>query len=82
MRSINSKKASFILIEMAARGGGTRISSDIVPYVSGVDNYRYLIEASVGVQNQVEETELDVKEECKKRCAVLSFLDINKTESR
>lgn len=70
------EEGKFYLIEMAARGGGTRISSDIVPYVSGVDNYRYLIEASVGVQNQVEETELDVKEECKKRCAVLSFLDI------
>ena len=70
------EEGKFYLIEMAARGGGTRISSDIVPYVSGVDNYKYLIEASVGVKNQVEEIELDVKEECKEHCAVLSFLDI------
>ena len=35
-----------------------------------------MIEASVGVKNQVEEIELDVKEECKEHCAVLSFLDI------
>ena len=70
------EEGKFYLIEMAARGGGTRISSDIVPYVSGVDNYKYLIEASVGVKNQAEEIELDVKEECKEHCAVLSFLDI------
>ena len=51
------EEGKFYLIEMAARGGGTRISSDIVPYVSGVDNYKYLIEASVGVKNQAEEIE-------------------------
>ena len=28
----------FYLIEIGARGGGTKISSDIVPYMSGVDS--------------------------------------------
>ena len=66
----------FYLIEMAARGGGTRISSDIVPYVSGVDNYKFLIETALGNEDVAEEAELEVKNECKKRCAVLAFLDI------
>lgn len=33
----------FYLIEIAARGGGNFIASDIVPYMSGVDIYEYLI---------------------------------------
>ncbi|MCD7715479.1 MAG: ATP-grasp domain-containing protein [Lachnospiraceae bacterium] len=38
----------FYLIEIAARGGGTRISSHIVPLLTGIDNYRFLIEAALG----------------------------------
>lgn len=76
------EEGKFYLIEMAARGGGTRISSDIVPYVSGVDNYKYLVEASVGIQSEGEERELDVKEAYKDRCAVLSFLDIESNGKR
>jgi carbamoyl-phosphate synthase large subunit len=38
----------FFLIEVAARGGGTRISSDIVPLMSGVDNTGLLIKMALG----------------------------------
>jgi biotin carboxylase len=38
-----------MLIEVAARGGGTRISSHIVPAVSGVDVYDILLRSAVGL---------------------------------
>lgn len=38
----------FYLIEVAARGGGTRISSDIVPLMSGVDSNALLIRMALG----------------------------------
>lgn len=37
----------YFLIEMAARGGGTNIASDIVPYVSGIDTYKLLVNHSM-----------------------------------
>nr|WP_301338386.1 ATP-grasp domain-containing protein [Vibrio sp. 99-8-1] len=37
------KGTKFYLVEVAARGGGTRISSDIVPAISGVDMYELLL---------------------------------------
>ena len=42
------EKGEFYLIEIAARGGGTRISSDIVPRLTGVDVYKILIEKALG----------------------------------
>lgn len=42
----------FYLVEMAARGGGTKISSHIVPAVSGIDNYAILINQALGVPVQ------------------------------
>lgn len=67
----------FYLIEIAARGGGTRISSDIVPLMTGIDNYQILIDAALGKQNgdvqpMIEEK---IKTMDKNRCAVLKFLD-------
>jgi len=38
----------FLLMEIAARGGGTRIASDLVPVISGVDIYDYLIDYALG----------------------------------
>ena len=38
----------FYLIEAAARGGGTRISSDIVPLMSGVDVNEVLVRMALG----------------------------------
>ncbi len=37
----------FYLIEIAARGGGTKISSDIVPFMSGIDTNTALINMSL-----------------------------------
>lgn len=64
----------FYLIEMAARGGGTRISSDIVPFLSGIDNYAVLIETCLGKQvddSQINEIILQNKE----KCAELRFIE-------
>lgn len=63
----------FYLIEIGARGGGNLISSDIVPLVSGVDNYQVLIDALIenkGVENIVQGKRSN-------RCAVLYFFDID-----
>ena len=62
------------MIEMAARGGGTKIASDIVPLMSGVDNYAYLLASVVGKTIQ---TPIMVDKTLDERCAVLKFLDIN-----
>lgn len=65
----------FYLIEMAARGGGTKISSHIAPYISGIDTYQYLIQTAAGELNEqiINYSEI---EKYKNRCAVLEFLDI------
>lgn len=65
----------FYLIEMAARGGGTKISSDIVPFMSGVDNYDYLIEYALG-NIQQDNLPDEIPEKYRKRTAILEFLDI------
>jgi biotin carboxylase len=63
----------FYLIEIAARGGGNLISSDIVPIMSGFDSYSYLINASLGNVNDVKTVE--ISDLLKNRCAVLFFFD-------
>ncbi|MDD6233065.1 MAG: ATP-grasp domain-containing protein [Frisingicoccus sp.] len=64
----------FYLIEMAARGGGTKIASDIVPIMSGVDNYACLLDF---VSGKVQAAEIKVDEALVNRCAVLKFIDVN-----
>lgn len=69
-------KGKFYLIEMAARGGGAYIASKIVPYISGVDNYKWYIEASLG--HDLSEAKMLIRkqiETCKKREAKLKFFD-------
>ena len=66
----------YYLIEMAARGGGSRIASDIVPFMSGVDNYQLLINAALGQTPSVEDLHTSDAEKMKERAAVLEFLDI------
>lgn len=61
----------FYLIEIAARGGGTRISSHLVPLMSGVDNYRILIEQALGQNKGYDVTP---GREYRGRKAVLEFL--------
>ena len=63
---------TFYLIEAAARGGGNLISSHIVPFISGFDNYGYLIDCCLGGAHPVS---YELTESLVDRCAVLKFLD-------
>jgi hypothetical protein len=63
---------NFYLIEIAARGGGNLISADIVPFMSGVDNYEYLVNCALGM---IEVHDFTVPDKYKDRCAVLKFFD-------
>lgn len=38
----------FYLVEAGARGGGSNLSGKIVPFMSGIDNYSYLIKEALG----------------------------------
>lgn len=60
---------NYYLIEIAARGGGTRISSDIVPLMSGINsNYIYV--------NMMLNENVDIIPGKKKNCAMLGFFDL------
>jgi len=60
----------FYLIEIAARGGGTKISSDIVPYMSGIDVNEALINMALGKEYQLKEVGQ------RDRFALLGFFDL------
>jgi biotin carboxylase len=62
----------FYLIEMAARGGGNLISAIIAPFMSGVDNYEYLINNTINPDYD-ESVTVDINND---RTAILKFLDI------
>lgn len=62
----------FYLIEIAARGGGNLISSHIVPYVSGIDNYAYLINCCLG---DIYSKDFEVNSEHREKAAVLKFFE-------
>ena len=47
-------KGQYYLIEIAARGGGTKISSDIVPLVSGISNNEIYINTLLGIHGETE----------------------------
>ncbi len=64
------EKGKFYLIEIAARGGGNKISSIISQYMSGHDTYDYLIDCALG---QVHQIEFKLSEQVKSRVAVLKF---------
>lgn len=71
------KNGKFILIEMAARGGGAYIASKIVPFLSGVDNYACYIRAAMGYDCEFSDLEIKQKiYENRKKIALLKFLDI------
>ena len=67
------ENGEFYLIEIAARGGGNLISADIVPIMSGIDNYKYLIECTLG---DVHNEEFTIDEALLERCCVLHFFDV------
>lgn len=62
------KDGRFYLIEIAARGGGTRISSDIVPLMSGINSNEIYLEILLGNKVKI----IPAK---KHECAVLGFFD-------
>lgn len=47
---INEKTNEYILVETALRGGGVYISSHLIPYYTGIDNYKLLFNAALGKQ--------------------------------
>lgn len=67
------ENGNFYLIEIAARGGGNLISAEIAPMMSGIDNYEYLVECSLG--NTLNKN-FSISDEYKNRCCVLRFFDV------
>lgn len=64
------ENGQFLLIEIAARGGGNMISSAITQYLSGYDTYRYLIECATG---DLHHQDFSIRPEYLHRAAVLKF---------
>ncbi len=62
------KEGQYYLIEMAARGGGTLISSDIAPYMSGINGPETLI-------NYMLKKDYSIVENRKRKAALLHFFD-------
>lgn len=71
------RDGKYYLMEIGARGGGNLISAYIVPFVSGVDVYDYLIDKTLGKRCK---ENIVVSEKAMKRCAVLNFFDTNGKE--
>ena len=72
------KDGKFHFIEMAARGGGSFISTLIVPFISGIDTLKILIESSLGEE---ENKIVEINKQFKNRCAALKFLSIPNEQS-
>lgn len=66
------ENGEFYLIEIGARGGGNLISAEIVPCMSGYDNYEALVKMALG--EQIKNVPA-VDPTLKNRCAVLEFFD-------
>lgn len=62
----------FYLIEIGARGGGNLISAEIVPCMTGYDNYEALIKMALGESVDKAPT---ICSNLINRCAVLEFFD-------
>ena len=71
------KDGKFHFIEMAARGGGSFISTLIVPYISGIDTLKILLESSLGEEKN---KKVEINNLFKNRCAALKFLSIPKEQ--
>ncbi|AZV47326.1 hypothetical protein C3L23_08585 [Nautilia sp. PV-1] len=67
------KDGNFYLIEAAIRGGGTKISSHIVPLLTGIDIYKILIETVLF--SKTENFNFDIKNTNK--VAMLGFFDFS-----
>jgi len=67
-----NKNDEFYLIEIAARGGGSGLSSIIAPEMSGIDNYEQLINMALGNTNVLENSILKPRVQF----MLLEFFDI------
>lgn len=63
----------YYLIEAGARGGGSNLSGKIVPFMSGIDNYEYLIKEALG--EDVDEENVKKKIFSKDKYVVMRFFD-------
>lgn len=63
----------FYLVEAGARGGGSNLSGKIVPFMSEIDNYEYLIKEALG--QEVDEDAVSNKEFSKDKYVVMRFFD-------
>ncbi|MBR7000829.1 MAG: ATP-grasp domain-containing protein [Lachnospiraceae bacterium] len=68
----------FYLIEAGARGGGSNLSGKITPYMSGIDNYEYLIKEALGETVDEEKVKNHVFSES--RYVVMRFFDFGEGE--
>ena len=63
----------YYLIEAGARGGGSNLSGKIVPFMSGIDNYEYLVKEALG--DEVDEDQVKNNVFSKEKYAVMRFFD-------
>lgn len=73
------ENGKFYLIEIAARGGGNLISSHIVPRISGIDTYKYLIDKSLGILTS---EQVMISSDFSSKCAVLQFFNTTERNGR
>lgn len=66
-------KGKFYLIEAGARGGGSNLSAKIVPFMSEIDNYDYLIKMALG--EEVDEEFLKNHQLPKDKAVIMRFFD-------
>lgn len=65
----------FYLVEAGARGGGSNLSGKIVPYMSEVDNYEYLIKEALG--EAVDESYVANKVFNDRKYVIMRFFDFD-----
>ncbi|MCM1498451.1 MAG: ATP-grasp domain-containing protein [Clostridium sp.] len=70
----------FYLVEAGARGGGSNLSGKIVPFMSGIDNYEYLIKEALG--EYVDEDTVKNKVFSRNRYVVMRFFDFGEGKVR
>ncbi len=63
----------FYLVEAGARGGGSNLSGKIVPFLSEIDNYEYLIKEALG--EDVDENQVKNKVFSKDKYVIMRFFD-------
>lgn len=65
----------YYLVEAGARGGGSNLSGKIVPYMSEIDNYEYLIKEALG--EEVDESAVADKIFNKDKYVIMRFFDFD-----